>query len=626
METQDRDLLERFVASRDETAFATLVRRHAPLVLGVCRRILGSAEDAEDAFQATFIVLSKKASSIKNLDSISSWLHGVAVRISHKAKAIGGERRHRERRIAQMTPPSAPELQANFEELKPALDQELSTLPEKYRKALVLCYLEGKTNEAAARELGWPVGSIFQRLEKARELLRHRLLGRGVAVTSAVLLSLLMEKTLFAATAAPALVASTSKIAVLALAGEAGVAAPVALLVKATLKGLFAAKMKVAAAAVLAVTLVGSAAGVASYRVFRTESIEDPAEVAQLERRISELQPSPAERRMDEIGWAPDLATAVRLAKETGRPLVIVAHVGDLATGRFDGGGVGARGGLLSDSRVISLLNRAFVCVYVSQEDFAEQGRATPAEKAEMGRIYHEALAANLQAGDESIYLVGPDGRILDLLPADASPAIPILERARDRYKPREGGPVVKPRPQSRPPAHSRDDLVLHLVARYVDATGAPEKDRQSWHELPAENWLVFKPAEWSRLLPGEESRVGMTWTPAPDVARQILIHFYPTTEDLLRDDAGRSKVESVSLQGRVVAIPGATVRARLEGKIRMLRRFHVMQPQYAPNVLEATVSGFLEFEPSGRILWLKMTTGRATFGDSPFSVAVRSQ
>lgn len=628
-ESSERETLERFIAGRDQAAFSALVRRHASLVMGVCRRLLGNTEDAEDAFQATFIVLSRKAQSISNKDSISSWLHSVAVRISLKAKSIAGERRSEERRIARMAPVTTAPPQESFEQLRPVLDRELDALPEKYRNALVLCYLEGMTNEAAARTLGWPAGTMSQRLEKGRELLRGRLVRRGVAVTGALLASLLMEKAVFAATVPPALAASTAKIAVLALAGEANVAAPVALLVKGALKALFAAQMKIAAATLVAVSLVGTAAGIATYRALRTESIEDPAEVARQERRIAELQPTAAERRMDEIGWAPDLLTAERLGKEHGRPVCIVTHAGDIATGRFGGATSGMRV-LLSDGRMISMLNRFFVPVYLSNEDFEGNGKAAPAERAEMSRVYHEALNAKLPVGSEAIYLVAPDGRVLDAIrtPGDPSQMIPLLERARDRVKPREGGPLVKPAPQSRPPAHAPEDLVLHLVARYVDASGAPEpeKNRPSWHDFPAENWLVFGPSEWTRLLPREECALDMTWTPAPDVTRRILTHFYPTTEDLRRDDAGRSKVERVSLQARVVAIRGDTVRARLEGRVRMTRPFYPNHPEHPPVPVEAKVTGYMEFEPSGRIVSLRLTTDRAAFGASPFAVAVRSE
>ncbi len=625
----DRALLDRFVDGRDEQAFSELVSKHGPLVMGVCRRMLGNASDAEDAFQATFIVLSRKAASIRKLDSISSWLHGVAVRISLKARSMAGNRRLHERRVAEMTPSLAPEVRETLPQLRPILDQELNDLPPKYRDPLVLCYLEGKTNEGAAKSIGCPIGTMSRRLDKARELLRGRLIGRGVAISGATLGLLLAEKAAFAATVPSALAASAAKVAVLAAAGEAALSAPVALLVKGALKSIVAAQMKVAAAALLSVGLLGSAAGVVTYRAVTAEA-EDPSaasDLARLDRRLAELQPLPSERRVDEIGWAPDLVSARRLSQASGRPLFLVQHDGDLFTGRCDGGTHGMRTGPLNDPRIIALLNRGFVPVALSNEDLAPAGRATPADKDERTRIYHEALASKFSAGSGCIYLVAPDGKVVAAVvvprATEASNVLPLLERSRGP----EGAPLVQPAPQSRAPSYRPDDLVLHLVARYVDAGGGLEKNRTTYHEFPAENWLVLGRSEGKRLLPAEEPRVGLEWTPAPDLAAKILIHFYPVTHDCLRDDAARSKVERAALRARVVSLRDGIARARLEGEVRLSRYFYdAPPPTHRPELLEAQVLGFLDFEPSGRIVSLKMTTERAAYGPAPFAVALRSK
>jgi RNA polymerase sigma factor (sigma-70 family) len=621
-DVSDRELLDRFLADRNEAAFAEIVSRHGPLVMGVCRRVLGNAQDAEDAFQAAFIVLSKKAGSIRNLETVSSWLHSVAVRIAIKAKSMAGERRTRERKIAEMAEMSVADPQEALPQLRPVIDEALSGLPEKYRAPLVLCYLEGKTNEGAARSLGCPVGTMSRRLEKARELLRGRLVGRGVAVTGAALAALLMEKTALAATVTPALAASAAKVAVLAAAGEAAVSAPVALLVQGGLKALFAAQMKVAGAAVIAVSLLGSAAGVATYQAMKTAADApgySAAAVAQLEKRLAELQPTAAERKIDQIGWAPDLMTARKLSQEHGRPAVVIFHDGSLATGRFDGGANALRTGPLNDDRVIALLNRAFIPVALSNEDFIGRGGAGASERT---RIYHEAIASKLPAGDGAVYVVAPDGKVLgsDMVPG--TQVLALLERT----KRQEGVPVLKPGPPSMPPARKVDDLVLHLVARYVDKNGAPEKTRSTYHEIPGENWIVLGKGDWSRLLPAQ-TEIETEWTPASDVARRILTRFYPVTEDVLRDDADRSKVERVSLKGQVVSIRDGVVRARLDGQIRMTRYFHAFHPpEHRPEVVSAEISGFMDFEPSGRILSLKLTTDRGTYGPAPFAVALQSK
>jgi RNA polymerase sigma factor (sigma-70 family) len=217
-ELADRDLLERFVSHREESAFERLVDRHGPVVLGVCRRVLDNEQDAEDAFQATFLVLAGKARSIRKQASVGSWLYGVAYRVALKLKASAARRRAHERRVLEMCQPESRD-EAPWQALRPALDEELYRLPEKYRAPLVLCYLEGKTNVEAARMLGWPSGSIAKRLARARELLRQRLARRGIALSSAVLTTLLVEK---ATAAVPAALQTASvQAAVLTAAGQA---------------------------------------------------------------------------------------------------------------------------------------------------------------------------------------------------------------------------------------------------------------------------------------------------------------------------------------------------------------------------------------------------------------------
>jgi RNA polymerase sigma factor (sigma-70 family) len=627
----DRDLLDRFVADRDEQSFAGLVSRHAPLVMGVSRRILGNAADAEDVFQAAFIVLSRKASSIRHADSISSWLHNVTVRIALRAKSSAEERRTRERRAGQMLGSSGAESQETPAELWRTLDQELGSLPDKFRAPLVLCYLEGMTNEGAARTLGLPSGSMSQVLEKGRELLRRRLASRGVAVSGAVLGLALTEKVAFAVS--PAAIASVAKLAVLAAAGELAVSAPVALLVKGGLHALVAAKAKIVAAAVLGACLVGTAVSMVAYASIRPDVGEEASysavDVARVERRIAELAPTRTERTIDEIGWAKDFRSARQLATRHGRPLFFVRHDGDLLTGRFDGGSAGLRSGSLADPRVIALLNRCFVPIHAANEDLEPGGGATPEDRGEADRIYREALDRRMPAGLGAVYTVAPDGRVLGSLVVpsahDTDQLLALLQQARDQVRPREGAALVEPAPHSRLQNASPGDLVLHVVSRYVDAAGAPEGRRTSWHEVPAEDWLVFAPAEAARLLPAGDRSLGKTWTLDEALARRILVHFYPATEDARRDDSTRSRVDRTTLRARLVAIRGDLLRLRLDGDVRMGRRFNKTYPATADQPIEAIVSGYLDLDHSGQILSLKLITERAMFGPSPFAVSVQS-
>jgi RNA polymerase sigma factor (sigma-70 family) len=174
----DGELLERYVRGRDETAFAALVRRHGPMALGVCRRVLGHAQDAEDAFQAVLLVLARKAGCIRQHSSLGSWLHGVAFRVALKARAANQRRRAREEQTADQ--PAAASREATAESCA-VVDEELSRLPEEYRLAVVLYHLEGNGVAEGARQLGWTEGQFRGALFRGRRRLIDRLLRRGIA-------------------------------------------------------------------------------------------------------------------------------------------------------------------------------------------------------------------------------------------------------------------------------------------------------------------------------------------------------------------------------------------------------------------------------------------------------------
>jgi RNA polymerase sigma-70 factor (ECF subfamily) len=194
----DEELLGRFATSGEEAAFAELVRRYGPMVLGVCRRVLTAEHDAEDSFQATFLVLARRAGAIHKREAVGSWLYGVAYRIAARARADAARRRKHEGQVSPVAGPDPFEEMA-WRELRPVLDEELARLPAKYRNPLVLCYLQGLTNTEAARELGWTKGTVSGRLARARDMLRSRLARRGLALTSAVLIALLGRCTVVAA-------------------------------------------------------------------------------------------------------------------------------------------------------------------------------------------------------------------------------------------------------------------------------------------------------------------------------------------------------------------------------------------------------------------------------------------
>ena len=154
----DGQLLASFIEQKDEAAFEALVRRHGSMVFGVCRRVVGNHHDAEDAFQAAFLVLARKAYSIRPRERLANWLHGVALRVAMKVKTITAKRRGREKLVVEMPEPEAAQ-HDQWPDLQPLLDQELNGLPENYRLPILLCDLEGKTIKDAAQQLGWPQGS-----------------------------------------------------------------------------------------------------------------------------------------------------------------------------------------------------------------------------------------------------------------------------------------------------------------------------------------------------------------------------------------------------------------------------------------------------------------------------------
>src|SRR6516165_9873352 len=189
-EDSDRQLVNRMLAERDEAAFEAVVHRHGPMVFRVCWRVLQHSHDAEDAFQATFLVLAQKLRTLRKHASLASWLHGVAHRVALKAKAEAATRRRHEQQAA-VSPPVPPD-DVSWGEVRAVLDAELAGLPEKWRLPLVLCYLEGRTQDEAAEELGWSKRTLRRRLEEGRTGLGHRLSRRGVvwpAALSAVLFS-----------------------------------------------------------------------------------------------------------------------------------------------------------------------------------------------------------------------------------------------------------------------------------------------------------------------------------------------------------------------------------------------------------------------------------------------------
>jgi RNA polymerase sigma factor (sigma-70 family) len=258
-EKTDGQLLEDFISRHDEAALAALVWRHGPMVWGVCRRVLRNHHDAEDAFQATFLVLVRRAASIVSRELVANWLYGVARQTALKARATAAKRRGREKQVAEMPEPAVAE-QDDWSDLQPLLDEELSRLPDKYRAVLVLCDLEGKTRNEASRYLGCPEGTVAGRLARARMMLAKRLSQRGVALPSGALAVVLMEKVASAGVSS-SLAVSTIKLATLVAAGQTVaqgvISVKVAALTEGVLKAMLVSKLKFVTGVLLVLACVG---------------------------------------------------------------------------------------------------------------------------------------------------------------------------------------------------------------------------------------------------------------------------------------------------------------------------------------------------------------------------------
>ena len=252
----DALLLERFVAGRDEAAFELLLRRHGPMVLNVCRRLLPDPHDAEDAFQAAFLILARKARSIARGTSVAGWLYRVAYRAALRARGLRARRAGREATGVEELP-APPAGEPGGHELRRVLDEEVNRLPARLRAVFVLCCLEGKTGAEAARELGCPAGTVSSRLTRARERLRDRLARRGLAPSVGTLAAALAGDSL-AAPPAP-LLGSTLNAALSFAAGMADgslLSAPPAALARGVLRSMFLTKLKVASFLLLAAGLL----------------------------------------------------------------------------------------------------------------------------------------------------------------------------------------------------------------------------------------------------------------------------------------------------------------------------------------------------------------------------------
>jgi hypothetical protein len=284
------------------------------------------------------------------------------------------------------------------------------------------------------------------------------------------------------------------------------------------------------------------------------------------------------------------------------------------------------RAGPLSDEGVISVLNRFYVPVYVSNEDYEKNGSVSAEEKKAYMRIYHEALKEKRSAGSVCVYLVSPDGKgVASMIVSEAAKPgklRALLEETAKKLGTAEGKALIAPTSQSKPPKTEDTDLVLHSISRY--------DHRGSWAEFPAENWIVLKEADAKKLLPTGAPQVGTAWDVNADAAARILTYFFPQTEtcDVAHDvdPNGRHKhqIKQLALRGKVLSVDGDVARARLDGMVRIKRKFYPGKED--DNHVDASVLGYVEFDArTQHIRVLRIATTAATYANLKFSVAVQS-
>jgi RNA polymerase sigma factor (sigma-70 family) len=278
----DGQLLECFLTRHDEEAFAALVHRHGPMVWNVSRRLLRSLHDAEDAFQATFLVLARKGASVRPRECVGNWLYGVAYRTALRARSSNARRRQKENKTVDRCGPDAAE-DEGWLELLPYLDRELNRLPDKYRLPVVLCDLEGRSRKEVAVRLRIPEGTLSSRLATARKLLAGRLRRHGLSLAGGALAALMTQNGA-SASVPRALAISTVKAAGLVAAGQATagvVSTTVATLTEGVMKAMLLSKLRSAVLLLLAVTILTTGAGLPTYRLWASVRSEPRGSISQ---------------------------------------------------------------------------------------------------------------------------------------------------------------------------------------------------------------------------------------------------------------------------------------------------------------------------------------------------------
>jgi len=334
-------------------------------------------------------------------------------------------------------------------------------------------------------------------------------------------------------------------------------------------------------------------------------------------KRVEEWQPQPSERKLDQIGWAPDIRTGLALAKKHNRPLYLFMLDGRLGQNRCGAGGCWAREDALSNDTIISLLNSYYVPVYADNADHAGNGAAPPEERQAFNRIYAAAANKGLNIGSVRIYLCAPDGDPILIIGGGAQKDIECLKETVRKLGTREGKPVLPPQAQNPVPKVDKDSLALHVTTR-----GLPLGAKKFWSNLPAEDWVVYDRKEWTKFLPPAGAAPGATWDVDRDVAVKLLSRFYPPEDECLRYEYGRGRridYESASMKASLISKD----RVRIDVSLKMKECFDANRFGFS---VAATAVGVVDIDASRKTIHrFVMATEKASCGDASIGVAVRS-
>jgi len=274
------------------------------------------------------------------------------------------------------------------------------------------------------------------------------------------------------------------------------------------------------------------------------------------------------------------------------------------------------RTGPFSDTKIINTLNASYIPVFAVNEDYRDNGSASPAERAEYQRIYREALNKKFSAGSVHVYLTDPDGDTIagmHVAEAAQTPKLQaLLEQTAKKLNAPQGKPIVAPKPQSCPPPSIKGSLALHLTARPLKGSG-------SWDGI-SENWIVYTPSEQKRLLSADTLKKGTKWSIDAELIRRLLVHFYPVTEN---NDTTKNKILAQDATAQIVSVRNGVARAKLEGTLLMTHWFYHKDDG---KIVNAPFHGYIDIDlATKRIRKFRLATDKATYGGGEFGIAVQS-